>query len=115
RRLGPWESRPGQRNRHRRSGPEVPGAADDLSRLPLADVHLAELEPVRVRMLACLDHLADLEEAKVAVHVGHAELEHPLDLERRDRKPARELLRRRVDVDVLAQPGKRNPHQWLTW
>ena len=55
--LGHHRSR--QRNRNGRTGGEVPRAADDLPRLVLADVDLAELEPVGVRMLARLEHLAD--------------------------------------------------------
>ena len=56
-------------------------------------------------MLAGLEHAADPEEAEVAVVVRHAALVIVLDLEGRDREPLGELAGRRVDLDVLAQPG----------
>ena len=40
-----------------------------------------------------------------------ADLDHPLDLERRDGEAARDLRGRRRGLDVLAQPGERNAHQ----
>ena len=54
-RVAAREDGAGQRDRDRRPGAEVPGAADDLARLALAHVHAAELEPVGVRVLARLD------------------------------------------------------------
>ena len=84
--------------RHRRAGAEVPRAADDLARLALADVDLAELEPVGVRMLPRLEHAADAEEAEVAVDVGDAAADDPLDLaasRRRAASRARRAARRR--------------------
>ena len=101
----------GQRDRDRRPGPEVPGAADDLARLALADVHAAELEAVGVRMLARLDHAPDLEEPVVAVLVGDPAPRDALDLAGRDREPVGDLLRRGRDLDVLAEPGERDLHQ----
>ena len=52
------QRRAGERDGHGRAGAEVPGAADDLARLALADVDPAELEPVGVRVLPRLEHLA---------------------------------------------------------
>ena len=68
--LGPGQQRARQRDRDRRAGAEVPRAADDLARLALPHVDPAELEPVGVRVLAGLEHLADEEAAEVAVVVG---------------------------------------------
>ena len=45
-----------QRDRDLRARAEVPGAADDLIRLALADVDLRQLQPVGVRMLVRLEH-----------------------------------------------------------
>ena len=100
-----------QRHAHGRAGPEVPGPADDLARLGLADVDAAELELVRVRVLARLDDPADEEAAEVAVLVGDTDPVHPLDLGARDRQPLRELGGRRLERDVLTQPGERNLHR----
>jgi hypothetical protein len=54
------------------------------------------------------DHLADAQ-VEIVAHVC-TPLDHALDLERRDVQPASDLLRRRVDTDVLAQPGERCSH-----
>ena len=77
----PGQERAGQRDGDRGADAEVPGPADDLSRLPLADVDAAELQPVGVRVLAGLDHLADLEEPEVPVRVGDTGLEDAFDIE----------------------------------
>jgi hypothetical protein len=87
-----------------RSHLEVPGAADDLARVALPHVDLAHAQPIRVRVRSDLEHLPDQEAAEVAVDVGDAHVDHTLDIERGDRQPARNLLRRRVDGDVLAEP-----------
>ena len=58
------QGRAGKRDRDFRARAEVPGAADDLVRLVLADVDLRQLQPVRVRMLLRLEHDADLEERR---------------------------------------------------
>ena len=57
------------------------------------------------------EHATDDEMAEVAVGVGDADLDHPLDLERRDGEAARDLRGRRRRLDVLAQPGERNTHR----
>ncbi len=89
---------------------EVPGAADDLARLPLPHVDLAELQLVGIRVLVGGDDLADPQEREVVPFVGDADVDHALDLERRDVEPASDLVRGRVDADVLAQPGERRSH-----
>ena len=61
---------------------EVPGAADDLPRLLLADVDAAELQRGRRRMLAGLEHVPDAEEAEVSADVGNAAPLDALDLGR---------------------------------
>ena len=62
-----------------RADAEVPGAADDRARLPLADVDLRQLQPVGVRMLLRLEHAADAEEIDVAAVVGDARGNEALD------------------------------------
>src|SRR6185503_10545358 len=95
----------------RRTRAEVPRPADDLLGLGIADVDLAELEPVGVGVRVGSEHAADDEMAEVAVEVADADLDHPLDLERRDGEAARDLRGRRCGLDVLAQPGERDAHQ----
>ena len=55
---------------------EVPGTAHDLTGSPFAHVHAAELEPVGVRVLTRLEHVADAVEPEVPVDVGDTD---PLD------------------------------------
>ena len=77
------------RKRHTdgRAGAEVPRAADDLARVALPHVDLAQLQPVRVRMLDRVEHASDAEEAEVAVDVGDADGLDPVDLAGRDHEP----------------------------
>ena len=105
------QQRAGQRDGDGRAGAEVPGAADDLARLALADVDAAELQPVGVRVLAGLDDVPDEEAAEVAVGVDDAAVDDPVDLAAREDELRRELLDRPVEVDVLAQPRHRDLHQ----
>ena len=105
------EVRAGQPHRDRRADAEVPGAADDLLRVAVADVDLAELEPVGVRVRVGGKNAADDEVAEVAVAIGHPHVDHALDLERRDRQPSRHLARGRRRLDVLAQPGDGHSHR----
>ena len=108
------ENRARERDRDRRAGAEVPGAADDLARLALPHVHPAELQPVRVRVLLRLEHLADAEEAEVAVLVRHASPLDSLDLGGRDREPRGELVERHLDGHVVAKPGDRDSQNCLS-
>ncbi len=101
----------GHDHRDGRARAEVPGAADDRARLPVADVDARQLQPVRVRMLACLQHLADHEVLEVAAGVGHAAPDDTVDLAAREDEPPRELLDRQVEVDVLPQPRDGHLHQ----
>jgi len=103
------QHRPGEGDPDGRPRPEVPGAADDLARLALADVHAAELQAVGVRVLLRLEHLADAEQAEVAVAVRDPAPLDPLDLGHGDREPGRELVQRHLDGDVVAQPRDRSP------
>ena len=105
--LGAGQERTRQRDRDGRPRSEVPRAADDLSRLALPHVDLAQLQPVGVRVLARLEHLADEELAEVAVDVRNAARNDPVDLAAREDELARELLEREPEVDVLAEPGDR--------
>ena len=66
------QERPGKRDGDGRAGLEVPGAADDLARVSLPHVDLADAQPIRVRMRLDLEHAADEEAAEVAVDVRHA-------------------------------------------
>ena len=63
-------SRAGQGDRDRRTGAEVPGAAHDLLRVGVADVDLAELQPVGIRVLLGRDHAADDQVVEIAVGVA---------------------------------------------
>jgi len=54
-----------QRNAHGRAGAEVPRPADDLARVAFPDVDLAQLQPVRIRMLDCLENPSDAEEPRL--------------------------------------------------
>jgi hypothetical protein len=100
-----------KRDRDRRARLEVPCAAHDLTRVPLPHVDLADAEAIGVRVCAHLEHAADEEAVEVPVRVCHADVEDVWHLERRDREPARDLLHRSVDGDVLAEPGHRGAHQ----
>ncbi len=110
----PGQERARKRDGDRRAGAEVPGAADDLARLALADVDAAELQPVRVRVLAGLDDAADEEAAEVAVGVGDAAVDDPVDLAAREDELRRQPLDRPVERDVLAQPGDGDLQNCLT-
>ena len=94
RRVGAREPRARKRDRDCGARAEVPGTADDLARLPLAHVDLAELEPVGVRVLARLEHLADEEEAVVAVVVDRPARLDRVHLGRADAQPVGQLVRR---------------------
>ena len=78
--LAVGEHRARQRDRDLGPGAEVPGAADDLPRLALPHVDLAQLQPVCVRVLAGLEHEPDPVEAEVAVLVRDSAVEDPLHL-----------------------------------
>ena len=103
----PREERARETDRDGRARAEVPRAADDLLRVGVADVDLAELEPVGVRVRLGADDAPDDEVPEVAALVCDADLDEPLDLERRDGEPPRDLLVGRRRLDVLAQPGER--------
>ena len=70
-RVGAGQQRARKRDGDGRARAEVPRAAHDLARRALAHVDLAELEAVGVRVLACLEHLADEEALEVAVLAGY--------------------------------------------
>ena len=93
------QRRPGERDGHRGSGAEVPGAADDLIGLVLTHVDPAELEPVGIRMLVGFEDAADPEEREVSLD---AALLDPVHLGSRDRERVRDLLGGCVDAGVLA-------------
>ncbi len=107
----PGQQHAGQAHRHGRAGTEVPGAADDLARLRLAHVDLAELQLVGIRVLHRLDDLAHAQEREVVAGVGDADVDDAVDLEGGDREAPCDLLGRGVDADVLAQPGEGSAHQ----
>ena len=73
----PGSSAPGKPDRDGRPRAEVPRAADDLLRVGVADVDLAELQPVGVRVRLGRDHAPDDEVAEVAALVGDADLRSP--------------------------------------
>ena len=94
-----------------RARAEVPRAADDLAGVSLADVDMAKLQPVGVRMLRRLEHTPDTEEPEVAVDVCDPPRLDPVDLARRDHEPIGELTRRYLDRDIFAQPAQRHAHR----
>src|SRR5436305_1329652 len=94
------------------AGAEVPGAADDLARLALADVHPRELQAVRVRVLLGLEHAPHAEPVEVAVDLRNADPLDSLDLRGRDRELGRKLVDRERDRNVLAQPADRDFQNW---
>ena len=104
------KTRTRQGNRDRRTGTEVPGSADDLPRVALPHVDVAELEPVGVRMLLGLEYAPDEEAGEVAVLVGDAAMDDPVDLAAREHEPPAELLERQVERDVLAEPADGDLH-----
>jgi hypothetical protein len=57
-------------------------------------------------MLLALDDAPDSVETEVAVQIGNAAPDDPLDSRDRDAEPVGELLHRGVHGDVIAQPGK---------
>ena len=98
-------TRAGQHDRDRRAGAEVPGAADDL--------RAARPPPRRPSSAAACRRsdaspasstLPDDEVLEVAVGPRHAAADDAVDLTAREDEPARELLERQVDLDVLAEP-----------
>ena len=110
--IGAREPRARQRHRDRGARAEVPRAADDLARLSLPHVHLAELEPVGVRVLARLEHLADEEETVIAVLVDRPARLDRVHLGRADAEPLGQFARAGIGSgDVVAQPRQRDAHQ----
>ena len=109
--IGSGEPRARKRDRDGGAGTEVPGAADDLARLPLSDVHLAELEPVRIRVLARLEDLADEEETVVAVLVDRPARLDRVHLGRADAQPLGQLAGGHRQRDIVTKPGQRDVHQ----
>ncbi len=95
----------------RRAGAEVPGAADDLARVTVPHVDVAQLQPVGVRVLGRLEHAADPEQPEIAVDVGDPDGLDRIDLARRDDEALGDLLDRDVDRDVFAQPRDGDSHQ----
>ena len=93
------------------AGSEVPGTAHDLPRLTFADVDLAELKPIGVRVFSGLEHAPDPEVVEIAVDVGNAAPLDRLDLCGRDAEPLRQLPERHLERDVLAEPADRDAHQ----
>ena len=101
----------GKPDRDRGADAEVPGAADDLARLALPHVDLAQLELVGVRVLVGDDDLADPEEREVVARVVDADSIMRSTSSDETLSFRAICSRRRVGADVLAQPGERRAHQ----
>ncbi len=103
------QDRADEGGRHELTRLEVLRAADDVELAPgLADVDARQPQGVRVRMPPHLEDAADDDIGPVRSRGLDGVDLHP---------PHRQLLGeaawRKVDVDVLAQPGQRHPHrQW---
>ncbi len=108
--VGTGQLRARQRDRDGGAGAEVPRAADDLTRRSLPHVHLAELEPVGVRVLARLEDLADEEETVIAVLVDRPARLDRVHLSRADAQPVGQLAGGHRERNVVAQPGQRHAH-----
>ena len=108
--FGTRQLRARQRDRDGGAGGEVPRTADDLPRRSLPHVHLAELKPVGVRVLARLEHLADEEEPVIAVLVDRPARLDRVHLGGADAQPVRQLAGGHRERNVVAQPGERHAH-----
>ena len=98
--------RTGERHRHALTGLDVVCAAHDRQRLVgVRDADLGQVEPVSARMWHDLEQLADHDRVPVGADALDA-----LDLQAEQRQPLGEPLGRQVEVDVVAQPGKRDAH-----
>ena len=75
------QERAGKADGDRRARAEVPRAADDLLRVRVADVDVAELQPIGVRVGIGGDHPSDDEVGEVATLLCHAHVDQPVDLE----------------------------------
>ena len=77
----------------------------------LADVDLAELQAVGVRVLAGLEHVPGDDQLLDAVVVGQAAALDALDLVAGEREPRGELVERRQLGEVVGQPLQRDLHR----
>ncbi len=96
----------GQRDRNPLADRDVGGAAHDLEGLAAADVDPGERQPVGARMTLDREQLAH----DHVVPVGAPGLEG-LDLHAEQGQALGQLLGGQLDVDVVAQPGQRDPHR----
>ena len=100
------QDRARQRHRDALAGSDVRGAADDLERLATPHGHPRERQAVGPRMGLHAEELADDDVLPVRAPTLEA-----LDLHPEQRQPLGELLRRELDVDVVAEPGQRHSHR----
>ena len=96
------------------SGAEVPGAAHDLARRVVTRVHLAELQPVGIRMGPRLDDESGDHQPLETVLLGQAATRDLLDLDAGERDLPPELGERRqrilqVGLEPLEQDLHRRP------
>ena len=110
-RHAPGEHTAGEDDADGGPGLEVPGAADDLAWLLLADVDAAEPHPVGVGMRADLEDATNREVAEVRAVVRDTAVDDPLDLAGRGEEACRQLVQGRLDRDVVAEPGEGYAHQ----
>ncbi len=87
-------------------GGDVRRATDDLRRRRAADVDHADVQPVGVRVLLALEHVADDE----VLGAEHTVVLDPLDLGAGQRQPLRQRLCVHLRPAVLVQPLERDPH-----
>ena len=105
------QRRPRQRDGHGVPRGEIPGTADDRSRRGLADVDVAQLQAVGVRVLAGLEHVPGDDQLPDAVLRRQPAALDALDLVAGEREPLDELLQRRQLGEVVGQPLQRDLHR----
>ena len=102
---GAGDERAGRGEHRLHAGPRVRRPADDRHQ-PVARIHGAGAQPVRVRVLRRLDHVGDPERGE-----GGAAVLYALQFQADGGQPVGDGGERRVGVQVRAQPGEGELHQ----
>jgi hypothetical protein len=100
------QDRTRQRDWDALAGGDVRGAADDLERLAVPHRDGRERQPIGARVSLHGEQLADDDVLPVAPPAFDA-----LHVDAEQRQALGELFRGELDVDVVAEPGERDPHR----